>query len=330
MAKQISLSDREEKIMAYINYRGQATVPEIAAELGCKSHTVHYALRRIRENKLILRRPVINVFALGFQRIGIYFCLTSSGRQNKSKLLEFLHKHENVALILEFAGEFDIEINIVVRNTFELSEFLDSICRKFGNIFASKQVVSQQWHTIYGWSRSSRPRPVKELPWYGITRKKVRIDELDHRLLSVLSKDKFGSQADLARQVGESASKVAYRLKRLEDNEVITGYGYMLALEKVGFRYFALQVYTEQTSDALHEKMLKFGLKHPSTGYYVRIMGPWDFEFSLIVDKHSEVDLFLNDLNKAFGSVIRKTAVAACVGAPKVMDYPFRSFKEQV
>jgi Lrp/AsnC family transcriptional regulator, leucine-responsive regulatory protein len=50
------------------------------------------------------------------------------------------------------------------------------------------------------------------------------IDDVDHRLLAELQADARTSLAELGRRVGLSAPSVGERLRRLEDEGVITGY----------------------------------------------------------------------------------------------------------
>lgn len=52
-----------------------------------------------------------------------------------------------------------------------------------------------------------------------------KFDDIDRKLLLVLSMDARTSLADLARLVGLSAPSVADRLRRLEERGVIKGYG---------------------------------------------------------------------------------------------------------
>ena len=63
----------------------------------------------------------------------------------------------------------------------------------------------------------------------------VPLDEVDLRLLRLLSEDGRLSQRALAREMGMSAPAVGERVARLERNGVITGYGVRLNWSAIGY-----------------------------------------------------------------------------------------------
>ena len=62
----------------------------------------------------------------------------------------------------------------------------------------------------------------------------VQIDDIDRRILRTLAADGRVSNARLAQIVGLSASPCWQRVKRLEDNGIISGYRAMLNQESLG------------------------------------------------------------------------------------------------
>ena len=66
------------------------------------------------------------------------------------------------------------------------------------------------------------------------------LDDMDWRLLEALQRDGRASYADLGRLVGLSPSAVTERVRRLEENGVITGYRCEVDPEKLGLPIMAL------------------------------------------------------------------------------------------
>src|SRR5690606_31514765 len=66
------------------------------------------------------------------------------------------------------------------------------------------------------------------------------LDDVDWRLLEALQRDGRASYADLGRLVGLSPSGVTERVRRLEENGVITGYRCEVDAEKLGLPILAL------------------------------------------------------------------------------------------
>ena len=61
------------------------------------------------------------------------------------------------------------------------------------------------------------------------------LDETDLRLLSLLNKDARQSQRQLARELGVAQGTVTNRIRRLEEEGIISGYSAVLDPEKVGW-----------------------------------------------------------------------------------------------
>jgi Lrp/AsnC family leucine-responsive transcriptional regulator len=65
------------------------------------------------------------------------------------------------------------------------------------------------------------------------------LDDVDWRILAALQRDGRMSYADLAREVAMSPSALTERVRRLEENGVITGYRAVVVLERVGLPVLA-------------------------------------------------------------------------------------------
>ncbi|SDG02414.1 transcriptional regulator, AsnC family [Celeribacter baekdonensis] len=65
----------------------------------------------------------------------------------------------------------------------------------------------------------------------------MAIDELDRKILRVLSVDARVSHQDLAERVGLSPTPCARRIRKLEADQIITGYGARIDAGKLGFGF---------------------------------------------------------------------------------------------
>ncbi|NHB58297.1 Lrp/AsnC family transcriptional regulator [Acinetobacter sp. 194] len=63
---------------------------------------------------------------------------------------------------------------------------------------------------------------------------KIKIDRSDAKILDLLQKDARKTNQELADTIGMSASPCWRRVKRLEDDQIIRGYGVLLDRKKIG------------------------------------------------------------------------------------------------
>ncbi len=69
-----------------------------------------------------------------------------------------------------------------------------------------------------------------------MSRARIRLDETDHRILSLLTQDAGLQNKDLARRVGVAPSTCHMRVRRLEQNGYIVGYRAVVARSGLGAR----------------------------------------------------------------------------------------------
>ncbi len=63
----------------------------------------------------------------------------------------------------------------------------------------------------------------------------ISLDDLDKQILEILQQDGRISFADLSRKLSTAEATIRFRVKRLEDNRVITRYAALVNPNKVGF-----------------------------------------------------------------------------------------------
>lgn len=80
-----------------------------------------------------------------------------------------------------------------------------------------------------------------------------KLDSIDRRILAALAEDGRGSLRDLAEKVGLSQTPLLRRVRRLEKDGVITGYGARLDERKLGY---AMSAYVAVTLSTQSEEAL--------------------------------------------------------------------------
>lgn len=84
---------------------------------------------------------------------------------------------------------------------------------------------------------------------------KTNLDEMDRRILRVLSQDGRASFQEVGKQVGLSPSPCWQRIKRMEESGVIQGYAARIDVAELGFRDSLIVMLTlEQHSDEMLER----------------------------------------------------------------------------
>ncbi|WP_375688583.1 Lrp/AsnC ligand binding domain-containing protein [Pseudooceanicola sp. LIPI14-2-Ac024] len=82
-----------------------------------------------------------------------------------------------------------------------------------------------------------------------------RFDKITQRILQILQRDGRITNADLAAQVGIPATSMSDRLRRLQRDGVITGYGARLDPQKLGLEMLVfIEILLDKTTPQVFEK----------------------------------------------------------------------------
>ncbi len=120
------------------------------------------------------------------------------------------------------------------------------------------------------------------------------MDGTDRRILDHLQKRGRDSYRDIARSLRLSPATIMKRVKRLEADGVITGYGAFVDLEEAGFNLNVI-VDVRVANGKLHQIEGKIA-KHPNVLAVYDNTGPFDSTVIASFKKRSDLDRFLKRL----------------------------------
>lgn len=133
------------------------------------------------------------------------------------------------------------------------------------------------------------------------------LDDLDRKLLRLVQRDARASTQSLAEQAGLSASPAWRRLKRLEDEGVITRHVALLDPVRLGFHTTAyIQVSLIDHSEATVRRFDSFVAGDPRIVESARVTGSGDYQLKVLATDNAGLEEFLMRHLRATG-VVRET-----------------------
>ncbi|WP_449433781.1 Lrp/AsnC family transcriptional regulator [Pseudomonas putida] len=125
---------------------------------------------------------------------------------------------------------------------------------------------------------------------------KKNLDEMDRRILRVLSKDGRASLQEVGKQVGLSASPCWQRIKRMEESGVIQGYEAKIDLTELGFRDGLIVMLTlEQHSDEMLERFEQALAEIPEVIEAYLVSGEYDYFIRVAVKDTRDYERLLRE-----------------------------------
>ena len=316
------LSDKERKIIFCAQLRADCSISEIAKLCGYRDHTVRYVIKTFEERGLIQKYPYINVHALGFENYIFNFSLDTD-KKGSEEFISRIIASERVAWLSRRTGTYQWAASVFVKNSVEFSVFEEELTQTVDIPLRNKAIVI---HTsCYDFQRLYLLKSGQNdlIFRYGQLDKPVKIDEVDHEILSTLSGKGLTSESELSRAVGMPVSTLSNRLKKLRERQIISGYAYAFFPQELGFLVYRLHLTLKGTSISLKKAIYEFCKDHVSIVSMMNCVGPWDFEIKVECQTQFEVDSVVQSLYSSFGKYVQEIELVSLDKTSKLAYYPF-------
>ena len=139
----------------------------------------------------------------------------------------------------------------------------------------------------------------------------LKIDLYDKKLLYELDKNSAINLPELSKKLKRSKQFILYRMKKLEEEGIITGYHAIIDMSKLG--YFTFRVYfkfQQMTKDEGKKFVEHVREKLTQVWTITSMHGKWDYALFLGVKKISEFHIIWNDIMLIYKKNIKNYNVA--------------------
>jgi DNA-binding Lrp family transcriptional regulator len=318
-----NLSTVEKKVLIAAQFAARESIPQLARRVGVRNHVAQRALKSLRDRGVISPYVVVDVSKLGFVDYAVFFSISPASAKMHRKLVQFLKQSAAVPWVAELTGEYHYAFSLICRHISDVDAFLLLLGKTVGVEMISRTVSVRTSWTIF-----PQRYLVPELACAGIgyeiqsNRDVIKYDELDLRLLRVLSASRGPSDAECARAIGEAATTVRYRRSLLEERGVIVAYAFSFDVVSIG-RFpciFMLQMKTP--SRDLRRRLQSFMTAEPESICLLSCVGSWDYELSIAAESPSHAAEFQRRLLDRFSSDIAQVRSLTPLKTHKLEPFP--------
>lgn len=132
------------------------------------------------------------------------------------------------------------------------------------------------------------------------------LDLTDRKILSELDKNARISYSDLGKKIRVAKETVKYRIKNLEERNIISGYHTVVNLSKAGYTVYRLYLRLQSTSPQIEKQLANYLIKSRNVVVFYRINGPFNIVLGILARNNWEFERFWNDLKKHYGRYFSK------------------------
>lgn len=293
------LSDIQRIVLDAISVHGAVGTKKLAELTGLKEHTIRYGLVGCLREGLTTEYRQVNYGTLGLQTFNLFFSL---GSGNPEAVLSLLSSDPRVVWLSENVEQPRYEATVVVKNPAELIRLCTLMTQETGVSFVDLAWAIELSFLIFGDRFLSRKVSGNPIP-VDLTLPPTTVDSLDLRILDCCESH-GASVPTIARNLGQPASSIDYRLKRLISRFVVTPSLYSAEPAKVGLTECQYIASFREIHRDLDQRMVEFCTRNVNVMKLVRTFGTWNYKVIARAENIDQLVSVREEFESVFGAAL--------------------------
>lgn len=301
--KAFSLDNLDRKLLYELDLNSRQSLSELSRKLRQGRDRVSYRIERLVDQQVIRGfSTAINPAKIGLSLFKIYARLENNSKRI-SELVSAIEAHPSTHWIALTQGAWDLMFSMRARTPHEFYHMRRDILSEFQDIVMSFGIsISVDVYTFakdYLVGQTSQPFLV------GGPLESVELDDVDHGVLKLLAQNSRFTTKELADRLDTTPAVVSYRIKKLEDTGAIARYRVEIDLGKLHMSSYKAQLDLRSQDVALENKFLEYCTNNPNVTYYIRQLGDFTLEISIIADDQQHYYAIISEMREKFVKLIR-------------------------
>ncbi len=316
--------DKKDRILLYeLRKNCRQTYSWLAKATSLSKQMVQYRINRLVRLG-VLDGTVLEIDAarLGYQNYGVYFQWEDYSL--KEAFVRDLLKHPFLRYAAEGSGRMDFVVSFYAKTPVEFQHIWDKLISKHGSTIRSHSIHASTENRAFERSHliGEHRRKGKET-FLGSAGEKTEIDDHDIKILKILALNARASLISIAKKCNLTAETVKSRIKRMEDEGLIQGYGWVYNREPLGLHQYELLLSLTNMDSEKWNALLSYCRSNTHISYFIRSIGEFDATIIFEVYSEAEFDKEFRELRVRFSRNIHDFEIVKIVKEHQFKYAPF-------
>lgn len=302
----MSISELDNRIMAILDKDGRAPMSHIAQQLGVSRQAIASRLQRLESEEVILGYyTVFDSGVVGYNWYRVLFRLLNISKKEKVDFIQTLKIHPSVVWLGEVGGRWDVVVNFACESPSRFNTIIEELSVRFGSLVKDVEVLV--YVDIFDFSRSYfsiQDAPRKKFFHKMTSGKSVELDNVDKRLIGLLSRQARLDHSALGSLMGVSRNTVRNRIDRLIEQKIILGFRTFLNLRKLGYESNMLFLQINQMDRERETELYMYLQLLPQVTFVVKHIGKWKVGLEIETRSSREFQDILLGIRSEFSDLI--------------------------
>lgn len=302
------LDAKNRKILALLDMNARMPIGELAKRAAISRQVATYRLDKMqREGAVLGALTIFDSAVAGNYWYRVLLRLGNAKSDVKKRILKHLANHDHAAWVGEVGGNWDIVVNFVAKDNHLFNDLFEEFLHKYGRYVLAYETL------VYVDVRDQRraymyPRPLSEehMEFYHEMRfdPTLKLDDVDKKLIRILSRNVFTSFWKIASKIGVSDKTVSARIKRMEEKGLILGYRFVVHPSTLGYESYMVFLGINNLQKEREAQLHNFLRASPNAVHVVKHFGRWRIGMEVETKDRKEFQDFLVRLRSEFGDII--------------------------
>ncbi|MBT5023630.1 Lrp/AsnC family transcriptional regulator [Candidatus Woesearchaeota archaeon] len=316
---------KDKKILFELDNDCRQSNEQIAKKVKLSKQSVAARIKKLQELGVIENFFVkLNPTLLGFMHIKILLKFYNLTPQKEKELIEFLNKQESIFWMCSLRGNYDLVFSMYIKNTKDFSEKFEHLFKSWRDYILERSISVIEAGATYTKAYMLPNKVPEEILYSKGKEEQMVLDKTDQNILSILNKHARLPLIEIASQLNLSADTIRYRIKKLQSQGIITGFGVRIDFNKLGGSFFVIQLKLQRMNTKLHSKLKTIALLNKNVITYAKVISDFDIDLELETLNRSDFDNLLRQLREEFALQIKEYNILEVTKEHRMTYYPFK------
>lgn len=303
--KELKLDIKDKKILYLLSVDSRTPITQIAKKANLSRDAVQYRINKYESSGIIQGyRTLTDISKLGYCAYHLFIKLNNPLPEIESKIISGIVKHNFVRAVINFSGNFDIEVAFVAKDTADLDEKSSAILMDCQNYLLDYELL------ILSETFVAKTFPKNFIDYHtdkkGRSNLKYEADKKDISILKMIGDNARIPLYDIADNIKLSTDAVIYRIKKMINSGLIIGFVPVINYASLGYSLHTLIVYIDGLDEKKEKILENFLAQDPNVLWAVKTIGKANLLLYVLVKNTKDLHETSFRIKRLFPGSIRK------------------------
>jgi Lrp/AsnC family transcriptional regulator, leucine-responsive regulatory protein len=302
------LDMKDRRILYELDLNSRIKYTLLAKKVGLKQITTRFRVERLCKNKIIQKFfTVINPARLNNVFYKLFIRLHNIDEDGKNKIMSILQEDKRIVWLADVEGSYDIGLVFKASSVIELENILEDIYRQFHAQISKHEISTNIWgeYLTRDYLIGKERVPSKNMPSYTSYTEQIAIDTTDMKIMQSFALNARTTSVQIAKELKISVDTVLQRIKKLEQNRIITRYNLVLNHEKINQTHHKVLIYTNDYDPEKNHQLLNYCRSLNRVVYIIKSFGQWNYELDIETENIDQYRAIMMKITKKFSTIIK-------------------------